>query len=56
MEEEAIKRLQPAAYYRSFLQQGLRPDGREPTTRRILDVQSGVYLHETVGSAIVKLG
>jgi hypothetical protein len=34
--EVSLRRLNPAGYLRSFLANGVRPDGRKPESRRLL--------------------
>lgn len=52
---EVFRELYPAAYYARFLENALRPDGRDLAERRPCSVAPGT-LRSALGSATVKLG
>ena len=57
MEVEAFQRLDPENFYRRFVKNGVRPDGREPRAVRPISVDVGVLSEERVrSSALVGLG
>lgn len=57
MEVEAFQRLDPENFYRRFLNNGVRPDGREMRAVRPISVDVGVLSEERVAcSALVGLG
>lgn len=57
MEVEAFQRLDPENFYRRFVQNGVRPDGRELRAVRPISVDVGVLSEGNVeASALVGLG
>ncbi|CAN0330229.1 unnamed protein product [Ectocarpus sp. 6 AP-2014] len=57
MEVEAFQRLDPENFYRRFVKNGVRPDGRELRAVRPISVDVGVLSEERVqASALVGLG
>lgn len=57
MEVEAFQRLDPENFYRRFVKNGVRPDGRELRAVRPIAVDVGVLSQERVqASALVGLG
>lgn len=57
MEVEAFQRLDPENFYRRFIKNGVRPDGRELRTVRPVSVDVDVLSEKHVqGSALVGLG
>lgn len=57
MEVEAFQRLDPENFYRRFVKNGVRPDGRELRAVRPISVDVGVLSEENVeASALVGLG
>lgn len=57
MEVEAFQRLDPENFYRRFVKNGVRPDGRELRAVRPISVDCGVLSEERVqASALVGLG
>ncbi|CAN0291133.1 unnamed protein product [Scytosiphon promiscuus] len=57
MEVEAFQRLDPENFYRRFVKNGVRPDGRELRAVRPISVDCGVLSQERVNaSALVGLG
>ena len=55
LNEIAFKKLNPIGYLRSYLQNGIRPDGRMFDERRNLDIKVDVYKHIS-GSSTISLG
>ncbi|KAJ3305542.1 Exosome complex component RRP43 [Kappamyces sp. JEL0829] len=55
LDAETFKQLQPVEYYRRFLSQGARPDGRRPQETRKIKINSEP-IKRSAGSATVKIG
>lgn len=45
MDPQAFQRLHPKTYLERFIAEGIRPDGREPTSWRNVSVNAGTYVH-----------
>ena len=57
MEVEAFQRLDPENFYRRFVKNGVRPDGRELRSVRPISVDVGVLFEERVkASCLVGIG
>ena len=52
---DAYKRLYPAEFYRQFIINGMRPDGRSFGTGRPVTIGVGA-IESTTASALVKIG
>ncbi len=52
---EVIRKLQPLEFYKKFLPQGVRPDGREHHKTRKTVISAG-SLSTAEGSSLVKMG
>ncbi|KAG8917387.1 hypothetical protein FRC00_013681, partial [Tulasnella sp. 408] len=55
LDAKTFQRLHPRAYLERFLSEGIRPDGREPTTWRDVSLNAG-SISTAEGSALVRLG
>ncbi|KAF8318120.1 hypothetical protein DL93DRAFT_2225871 [Clavulina sp. PMI_390] len=55
MDPQAFQRLHPRTYLERFLAEGLRPDGREPSSWRNVSVNAG-SITTAEGSALVRIG
>ena len=55
METETFARIHPQEFYRKFLEQSVRPDGRNLTTSRAAIV-AGAAIKSADGSAMAKIG
>jgi len=53
---EAFRKIYPEEYYRKFLVQNVRPDGRGLTTIRKTVISTGSLNHTADGSSFVKIG
>ncbi|KAG8973290.1 hypothetical protein FRB90_009966, partial [Tulasnella sp. 427] len=55
LDAKTFQRLHPRAYLERFLAEGIRPDGRECTTWRDVNLNAG-SISTAEGSALVRLG
>ena len=55
LEEACLRRLDPHGYFQAFLDSQVRPDGRQTSEARAVEVSIGEYDASTVGSAKVTM-
>lgn len=55
MDQDVFRKVHPRDFLKRFVDNGIRPDGRTPTTPRRIVLQNG-HVNTAVGSAMIKFG